>query len=362
MRSDPSIRTGETAGSESVRRIARKRLPTAVTLLVAAFALVGVVVAGTGAVAADGTADLDADVVTVGEDGTAEIPVETDGVDAFEVVVGGEEEAGYELRATVTPDGDGVTTLVFDHARTGGGGATLTADGGAEVETDYETSLSEEIAPGSYDAEVLVGGDTVDVGTLVVEDATGGEGENDGSDGDDADGSDGDDADGSDGDDADGSDGDDADDADDADGSDGGSAEPATVTEADVEAADIVVAPAESEVSVPVAVDDGETVNLRIRSAGDASPAFLMTEEASVENGTASATFDLSRTSHGDRATLTVRGNEAVNESDSREVLIVDEEVGVEGSGGLDLETPGFGVVAGGLAVLAVTLAARRRE
>ncbi|OYR46879.1 BGTF surface domain-containing protein [Halorubrum sp. Hd13] len=340
MRSDPSIRTGETAGSESVRRIARKRLPTAVTLLVAAFALVGVVVAGTGAVAADGTADLDADVVTVGEDGTAEIPVETDGVDAFEVVVGGEEEAGYELRATVTPDGDGVTTLVFDHARTGGGGATLTADGGAEVETDYETSLSEEIAPGSYDAEVLVGGDTVDVGTLVVEDATGGEGENDGSDGDDADGSDGDDA----------------------DGSDGGSAEPATVTEADVEAADIVVAPAESEVSVPVAVDDGETVNLRIRSAGDASPAFLMTEEASVENGTASATFDLSRTSHGDRATLTVRGNEAVNESDSREVLIVDEEVGVEGSGGLDLETPGFGVVAGGLAVLAVTLAARRRE
>ncbi|OYR40464.1 BGTF surface domain-containing protein [Halorubrum sp. Eb13] len=332
MRSESSIRTGETAGSESVRRIARKRLPTAVTLLVAAFALVGVVVAGTGAVAADGTADLDADVVTVGEDGTAEIPVETDGVDAFEVVVGGEEEAGYELRATVTPDGDGVTTLVFDHARTGGGGATLTADGGAEVETDYETSLSEEIAPGSYDAEVLVGGDTVDVGTLVVEDATGGEGENDGSDGDDAD------------------------------GSDGGSAEPATVTEADVEAADIVVAPAESEVSVPVAVDDGETVNLRIRSAGDASPAFLMTEEASVENGTASATFDLSRTSHGDRATLTVRGNEAVNESDSREVLIVDEEVGVEGSGGLDLETPGFGVVAGGLAVLAVTLAARRRE
>ena len=329
MRSELSIGTGETAGSESARRIARKRLPTAVTLLVAAFALVGVVVAGTGAVAADGTADLDADVVTVSEDGTAEIPVETDGVDAFEVVVGGEEEVGYELRATVTPDDDGATTLVFDHARTGGGGAPLTADGGAEVETDYETSLSEEIAPGSYDAEVLVGGDAVDVGTLVVEDATGGEGGSDG---------------------------------DDADGSDGGSAEPATVTEADVEAADIVVAPAESEVSVPVAVDDGETVNLRIRSAGDASPAFLMTEEATVENGTASATFDLSRTSHGDRATLTVRGNEAVNESDSREVLVVDEEIGVDGSGGLDLETPGFGVVAGGLAVLVVALAARRRE
>jgi len=329
MRSELSIGTGETAGSESARRIARKRLPTAVTLLVAAFALVGVVVAGTGAVAADGTADLDADVVTVSEDGTAEIPVETDGVDAFEIAVGGEEEVGYELRATVTPDDDGVTTLVFDHAETGGDGAPLTADGGAEVETDYETSLSGEIAPGSYDAEVLVGGDTVDVGTLVVEDATGGESGSDG---------------------------------DDADGSDGGSAEPATVTEADVEEADLVVEPAETEVSVPVEADDGETVSLRIRSAGDASPAFLMTEETTVENGTASATFDLSRAAHGDRATLTVRGNEAVNESDSREVLVVDEEIGVEGSGGLDVETPGFGVVAGGLAVLVVALAARRRE
>jgi hypothetical protein len=116
-------------------------------------------------------------------------------------------------------------------------------------------------------------------------------------------------------------------------------------------------------VSVPVEADDGETVSLRVRSAGDTSPKFIMTEEASVENRTASATFDLSRTAHGDRATLTVRGNEAVNESNTREMLVVDDEIGVEESGGgLDLETPGFGVVAGGLAVLVLALAARRRE
>jgi len=329
MRSEPSTAVDDSDEREPIGRIVTKGVPAAAALLAAAIAVVGVSLAGAGTVAADGTADLDADVVTVSEDGTAEIPVETDGVDAFEIAVGDEDETGYELRATVTPADDGVTTLVFDHAETGGDGAPLTAEGGAEVETDYETSLSGEIAPGSYDAEVLVGGDTVDVGTLVVEDATGGESGSDG---------------------------------DDADGSDGGSAEPATVTEADVEEADLVVEPAETEVSVPVEADDGETVSLRIRSAGDASPAFLMTEETTVENGTASATFDLSRAAHGDRATLTVRGNEAVNESDSREVLVVDEEIGVEGSGGLDVETPGFGVVAGGLAVLVVALAARRRE
>ena len=335
MRADPSIGTGETAGSESARRIATKRLPTAVTLLVAAFALAGVVIAGTGAVAADGTADVDADVVTVSEDGTAEIPVETDGTDAFEVVVGDEDEVGYELHATVTPTGDGVTTLVLDHAETGGDGTPLTADGDATVEIERETSLESAIAPGGYDVELLVDGDPTDVTTLVVEEA-----EDDTSDGDGGDET-----------------------ADD--GSDGGdgSSEPATVTEADVEAADLVVEPAETDVSVPVEVDDGETVEVRVRSAGDTSPAFIMTRETTVEGGTANATFDLSRAAHGDRATLTVHGNEALDGSNAREVLVVDESIGVEGDDGvLGLETPGFGVVVSGLAVLAVALVARSRE
>ena len=235
MRSEPSIGTGEAAGSEPVWHTVTNRIPTAIAVLVAAFTLVGLVVAGTGGVAADETAELDSSVVTASEDGA-------DG------------ESG---------SGDG------------------------------------------------------------------------GDDGNETDGSDGDEE----------------------------SSEPATVTRTDVEAADVVVPPEETDVGVPVEVDDGETVTLRVRSAGDTSPSFIMTEETTVENGAANATFDLSRTAHGDRATLTVRGNEALNESNSREMLVVDESIGVEEDGGvLDLETPGFGVVAGGLAVLVVALAARRRE
>ena len=345
MRFEPSIGTDETAGSESVRRIVTKRVPTAVTLLVAALTLGSVVLAGTGAVAADGTAEIGTDVVTVSEDGTAEIVVETDGVDAFEVVVGDEDEVGYELHATVTPSSDGDATLVLDHAETGGDGTALTADGDATVEIERETSLESAIAPGGYDVELLVDGDPADVTTLVVEEA-----EDDASDGDGSGGA------------SDGTDGDDETAGGGGDGG-GGSTEPATVTEEDVEAADLVVEPAETDVSVPVEADDGETVEVRVRSAGDTSPAFIMTRETTVEGGTANATFDLSRAAHGDRATLTVHGNEALDGSNAREVLVVDESIGVEGdSGVLGLETPGFGVVVGGLAVLAVALVARSRE
>lgn len=332
MRSKPSIGAGEADEADPGWRVVRKRLPTALTLLVAAIALVGVGVVGTGAVTAHGSAEFDAEASAVTEDGTTVIAVESDGVDAFEVTVGDEDEVGYELRATVTPADDGVTALVFDHAEAGGDGATLTARSDGAVEIDYETSLDDAVAPGAYDVALFVGGgEPTDVSTLVVEE------------GDDEDGSDGDATDGSD--------------------ADGDSAETATVTESDVEEADLVVEPAETEVSVPVDLDDGETVTLRIRSAGDASPRFILSEEVTVEDGSASATFDLSQTTHGDRARLSVRGNEALEEPVTREVLVVDEEVGVEGSDGvLDVEAPGFGVVAGGLAVLAVALVARRRE
>lgn len=344
MRVEPSIGTGEAAGPESLRRIVTKGIPAAVTLLVSALTLGSVVIAGTGAVAADGAAGFGADVITVSEDGTAEIVVETDGVDAFEVVVGDEDTVGYELHATVTPGDDGVTTLVLDHAETGGDGTALTADGDATVEIDSETSLESAIAPGGYDVELLVGDNPADVSTLVVEEAEG----------DVSDGDDGSDGDASNGDNSDASNGDDRSD---------GSTDPATVTEGDVEAADLVVEPAEADVSVPVEADDGETVEVRIRSAGDASPAFILTRETTVEGGTANATFDLSRAAHGDRATLTVHGSEALNGSDSREVLVVDEAIGVEEDGGvLGVETPGFGVVVGALAVLAVALVARSRE
>ena len=340
MRSKPSAAVGDGDEREPIGRVVTKGLPAAAALLVAAIAVVGVSVSGialvgTGAATAHGSAEFDTDVNTVSENGTTVIAVESDGIDAFEITVGDEDEVGYELRATVTPAEDGVTTLVFDHAEAGGDGETVTARGDGAVETDYETSLADGVAPGDYDVGLFVGGgEPTDVSALVVEDGDGDDTGSDGGDGDATDGSDGEE----------------------------GSSEPATVTESDREEADLVVEPAETEVSIPVDLDDGETVDLRIRSAGNASPGFILTEEATVEDGSANATFDLSGATHGDRATLTVRGSDALDEPLDREVLVVDEAVGVEErDGGLDVETPGFGAVAGGLALLAAALVARRR-
>ncbi|CDK41047.1 uncharacterized protein BN903_11 [Halorubrum sp. AJ67] len=146
MRSESSTGAGDPAGSEPIWRTVTKGFPTALTHLIAAFTLVGVGIVGTGAVAADGAAELDEDVVTVGENGTTEIAVESEGVESFEVVVGNEDDSGYELRGTVTPDGDGVTRLTYDHAAAGDGGDPLTADRGG-VELDGETDLGEPPLP-----------------------------------------------------------------------------------------------------------------------------------------------------------------------------------------------------------------------
>lgn len=349
----------------------RKLLPAAATVLVAAIAVVGVALVGSafaGTAAADGTADLDADLVTVTEGGTAVIGVETDGVDEFSIVVGDESASGYELRATVTPDDDGVTSLVLDHAATDGDGASLTAEGDAAVSVESETDLEEPIAPGNYDVEVAVDDEgTADVGSLMVEPAS--------SDG----GSDSDDGDET-------AEGDGSDSGDD--GSTDGSSDSTVVSESDVEAADVVVEPAETDVTVPVDLADGESVTLRMRSAADASPAYILTEETTVEDGEATATFDLSRTSHGDRATLTVRGNDGLDGESEHDVLVVDESIGVEdgesgndggesddgtgsaddggsadgGDDGTDTSVPGFGVVAAALALCATALVARRRR
>ncbi|WP_281196042.1 BGTF surface domain-containing protein [Halorubrum sp. F4] len=334
----------------------RKLLPAAATVLLAVLAVVGAALVGTafvGTAAADGTADLDADLVTVTEGGTAVFGVETDGIDEFSIVVGDESTSGYELHATVTPDDDGVTSLVFDHAATDGDGASLTAEGDAAVSVESETDLDDPIAPGSYDVEVAVDDEgTADAGSLMVEPASSDDGSDSGDDGSDS--------------------GDD--------GSTDGSSDSTVVTGSDVEAADVVVEPAETDVTVPVDLADGESVTLRIRSAADASPAYIMTEEATVEDGEATATFDLSRTSHGDRATLTVRGNDELDGESEHDVLVVDESIGVQegGSGGDDAEggsaddgdsgddgtdtsVPGFGVVVGALALCAAALAAGRR-
>jgi PGF-CTERM protein len=334
----------------SVRRIARKLLPAAAAVLVAAAAVVGVALVGSafaGTAAADDAASLDASIATVEEGGTAALDVETDGVEEFSVTIGDESTSGYELHATVTPADDGTTSLVFDHAETGGDGTPLAAEGDATVSIDGETDLEEPIAPGDYDVELVAdGGETTDVGSLMVEPASTGDGAEDGS-------------------------------ADDDGGESGDSAE-TTVTESDVEAADVVVEPAETDVTVPVDLADGETVTVRLRSAGDASPAYIKTEETTVEGGEATARFDLSETSHGDRATLTVVGNDALDGENDHEVLVVDESIGVEdgdgngaedgsgsadgGNDGTDTSVPGFGVVVTAVALLGGALVAKRRE
>ncbi|RAW45314.1 hypothetical protein DQW50_10135 [Halorubrum sp. 48-1-W] len=349
-------------GAEPSGRIVRELLPAAATVLVAALAVVGVALAGSafvGTATADDTAGLDSSLVTVTEGETAVIGVETDGVDEFSVAIGDESESGYALHATVTPDDDGVTTLVFDHAATDEDGASLTAEGDAAVSVENETGLDEPIDPGDYDMEVSVDeGETTDVGSLVVEPASA----DDEGDSDDGAGSD------------------ESDDS--TDDSTDGSGDSTVVTESDVEATDVVVEPAETDVTVPVDLADGERVTLRIRSDADASPAYLMTEEATVEDGEATAAFDLRQASHGDRATLTVRGNDGLDGEREYAVLVVDESIGVEddlrsddsaddgtaedGSAdddddGTDTSVPGFGVVAAVVALLGTALVARRR-
>ena len=357
--------TADEAGSSG--RIVRKLLPAAATVLVAALVVVGVALAGSpfaGTVAADGTANLDASLVTVTEGETTVVGVETDGVDEFSVAIGDESASGYALHATVTPDDDGVTTLVFDHAATDGDDAPLTAEGDASVSVEREIGPDEPIEPGNYDLEISVDGEgTTDVGSLVVEPASTDDGE-ESSDADD--GSDSSDPDGS------------------TDGSTGDSDDSTVVTESDVESADVVVEPTETDVTVPVDLADGERVTLRIRSAADATPAYILSEGATVENGEATATFDLNRASHGDRATLTVRGNDGLDGESEHTVLVVDESIGVEdgsdddgsdgdgtgddgsdddgSDGGTDADVPGFGVVVAALALCVIALVARWRN
>lgn len=315
MRSEPSTGPGDDAGFGSIWRTVTKRAPTALALLAAAFTLVGVAVAGTGAVAADGTAELDEDIVTVSENGTAEIAVGSDGVESVEVVIGDEDESGYELRATATPGGDGVTTLTYDHGAAGDGGDPLTAADG-DIEVDSETDLGETPAPGAYDVKLFAGGDEpVDVATLMVE-TTESDGETE-----------------------------DAVDA---------------VADANVKDADVLIEPRATAVTVPVGLGDGESVEVRLRSTGDSGANFIKTRETTVSEGEATATFNASVAEPGDRATLTVRGNEGLDEPVTRDVLVVEHVESPKGDSGS--EAPGFGPVAAGLALFGAALVARVRD
>ena len=318
MRFRPSISASE---AERIERVARRLRRVGTGAFVAALAAAGVValaVVGAGTVAADERVGLNESTVAMNDGGTGAIVVESDGVKSFEVVIGDEDVSGYELRATVTPDGDGETVLTYDHGEAGAGSDPLTADG-AEVEIHGETNLGESPAPGAYDVKLFVGdgSEPADVGTMTVD--TSGES---------------------------------------GDRGDGSAVE--AVSGADVEDADLLVEPRATVVAVPVELDDGATVEMRLRSAGDASTSFIKTREATVTDGEATATINASVAEPGDRATLTVRGNEDLGESVTRDVLVVDDVDSPE-TGDTGGEAPGFGFVAAALGLLGAALVARVR-
>ena len=308
-------------GAERIERVERRLRRVGTGAFVAALAAAGILalaVAGAGTVAADERVGLNESTVAVSDGGTAAIAIDSAGVESFEVVIGDEDESGYELRATVTPDGDGGTALTYDHGEAGLGGDPLTADG-AEVEIDDETDLGESPDPGAYDVKLFVGDESepTDVGTLTID--TSGES---------------------------------------GDRVDGSAVE--AVSGADVEDADLLVEPRATVVTVPVELDDGATVEVRLRSAGNASTNYIKTREATVTDGEATATFNASAAEPGDRATLTVRGNEGLDDTVTRDVLVVDD-VDDPGSGDTGDEAPGFGLVVAVVGLLGAALVARVR-
>lgn len=318
MRFRPSISASE---AERIERVARRLRRVGTGAFVAALAAAGVValaVGGVGTVAADDRVGLNESTVAVNDGGAAAVVVESDGVESFEVVIGDEDETGYELRATVTPDGDGETALTYDHGEAGVGGDPLTADS-AEVEIDGETDLGESPAPGAYDVKLFVGdgSEPADVGTLTVD--AGGESPDRG---------------------------------------DGNAVE--AVSGADVEDADLLVEPRATVVAVPVELDDGATVEIRLRSAGNASTNYIRTREATVTDGEATATINASVAEPGERATLTVRETEELDEPVTRDVLVVDDVDSPE-TGDTGGEAPGFGPVVAALGLLGAALVARVR-
>lgn len=106
----------------------------------------------------------------------------------------------------------------------------------------------------------------------------------------------------------------------------------------------------------------GTTVSVRIQSAGDTSPRFFRTADATVgENGTFTAEFDLADLAPGDTFSVTVvSGNSTVAEAEGT-VVAADEPVTPTATA-TETTGPGFGPVAAVSALAAAVAAARRRS
>lgn len=285
----------------SIRKI---KVTTVITLL-AVITIGGIALSGS-AVAATDSPEFENAIVTLTESGETTIEVDSGTAKRVELVIGGQ-EVGYELTAAVKTNEDGTATLRLNHSATATDTHTLTAEGDANVEIDAETELPEPIEPGNYDMDLFVPNETesAGVGVLVVEDGSSDTGDETGENETNTD-----------------------------------RAERQPIEKEVAEDADLIVENRDDQwIVVPVEADDGVEVPIRIESA-NADSAFLLTRDASVEDGDAAATFDFSAVKHGTAATANGRYDGST--VGSVEVLVVDPTIGVEGVEDLDeLDTGG---------------------
>jgi PGF-CTERM protein len=122
----------------------------------------------------------------------------------------------------------------------------------------------------------------------------------------------------------------------------------------------VVVPPAEDATITGTSnLDAGSNLTVRVQSAGDTQPQFLKTQTVAVaENGSFAAPFDFSEQASGDAFAVTVvRDGETVAESEGVVLAPGDASATADASttgDGTDASTPGFGLVAALVALVAV--------
>ena len=237
--------------------------------LLALVVLFGAVAPLAGAVAAADTPVFDENVMRTTQGEVTEIAITVpDGTAEPMIVEIGSEKVNFRVNATVVDaDGDGAVVLQFDTAGAGRKPADsyLSVRGGDELasaeQSSHEFDPDQLLAQGDYDLALWYDGETVDVGTLIVEARQ-------------------------------------------------------TTRSGDAAEIDIVyqgeqltLAAAEGQVvRGETTLDAGTSVTVRMRSSG-ANPFLKSVETTVTEQGTFEATFDMSDVPEGSYFELSVRGN-----------------------------------------------------
>lgn len=270
-----------------------------VATLLAVFIVSGIAFSG-GGVAATDSPEFEKGITTVTESEAATLTIDSGTAESVDFTINGQ-EAGYELAATVTTNDDGKATLRFNHSATATDVPTVTATGDATVTINTETNLSDPIDSGNYDLQLSAPDTTepADIGTLIIESASS---ESTTEPGDDEASPD--------------------------------DSQPQPVEKDTAEEADIIVETRDDQrIAVPVEAADSADATIRVRSDGGESP-FLLTQETSVNDGVAAATFNFSDVNHGTTATVDVRHDGTTTKP--VEVIIVNPTIGIKGVDDID--------------------------